>query len=86
MIYNPFMPSVRFLDHAVFGGGGGGGSPAPVAPAPTFTSTFPELKGKKYNTVQERIDAETKVVEERRVKALNKTAAETAGTTATDYA
>jgi len=85
MIYNPFMPSVRFLDHAVFGGGGGG-SPAPVAPAPTFTSTFPELKGKKYNTVQERIDAETKVVEERRVKALNKTAAETAGSTATDYA
>ena len=31
MIYNPFMPSVRFLDHAVFGGGGGGG-PAPVDP------------------------------------------------------
>ena len=92
MIYNPFMPSVRFLDHAVFGGGGGGGSPAPVAPVgtakpiPNVVSSFPELKNKRYNTVQERIDAETKVIEERRVKALNKTAAETAGTTATDYA
>tara|TARA_R110000868_G_scaffold392249_1_gene662788 strand:- start:7513 stop:9852 length:2340 start_codon:yes stop_codon:yes gene_type:complete len=91
MIYNPFMPSVRFLDHAVFGGGGGG-SPAPVAPVapakpiPNVVSSFPELKNKRYNTVQERIDAETKVIEERRVKALNKTAAETAGTTATDYA
>ena len=91
MIYNPFMPSVRFLDHAVFGGGGGG-SPAPIAPVgpakpiPNVVSSFPELKNKRYNTVQERIDAETKVIEERRVKALNKTAAETAGTTATDYA
>ena len=91
MIYNPFMPSVRFLDHAVFGGGGGG-SPAPIAPVgpakpiPNVVSSFPELKNKRYNTVQERIDAETKVTEERRVKALNKTAAETAGTTATDYA
>jgi hypothetical protein len=91
MIYNPFMPSVRFLDHAVFGGGGGG-SPAPIAPVgpkkpiSNLVSTFPELKNKRYSTVQERIDAETKVIEERRVKALNKTAAETAGTTATDYA
>mgnify|MGYP003649329794 CR=1 FL=1 len=93
MIYNPFMPSVRFLDHAVFGGGGGG-SPAPglppvsVGPVPKqdLISTFPELVDERYNTVQERIDAETKVTEERRVKALNKTAAETAGSTATDYA
>ena len=91
MIYNPFMPSVRFLDHAVFGGGGGG-DPAPVAPVapakpvPNVVSSFPELKDKRYNTEQERINAEAKVTEERRVKALNTTAAETAGTTATDYA
>lgn len=91
MIYNPFMPNVRFLDRAVFGGGGGGG-PAPIEPVvpvipkQDFISTFPELEGKKYNTVQERMDAEAKVIEERRVKALNKTAAETAGTTAADYA
>ena len=90
MIYNPFMPNVRFLDRAVFGGGGGDPAPvAPVAPAkpiPNVVSTFPELKNKRYNTVQERMDAEAKVIEERRVKALNKTAAETAGTTAADYA
>ena len=54
MIYNPFMPSVRFLDHAVFGGGGGG-DPAPVAPVapakpvPNVVSSFPELKDKRYN-------------------------------------
>jgi len=32
MIYNPFIPSVRFSSRAVFGGGGGG-DPAPT-PAP----------------------------------------------------
>ena len=93
MIYNPFMPSVRFLDHAVFGGGGGGGSPAPRLPPvgggpvpQKLSSNYPELRDQIFNTLAELKAAETKVVEERRVKALNKTAAETAGTTATDYA
>ena len=96
MIYNPFMPNVRFLDRAVFGGGGGG-DPAPVAPVSPIlppvssgpakiSSNFPELRDTIFNTLQELKAAEAKVIEERRVKALNKTAAETAGTTAADYA
>ena len=91
MIYNPFMPNVRFLDRAVFGGGGG--DPAPVLPPVSggpvpqkLSSNYPELKDQIFSTLQELNAAEAKVIEERRVKALNKTAAETAGTTAADYA
>jgi len=32
MIYNPFMPSVRFSDRAVFGGGGGDPNPLDIDP------------------------------------------------------
>jgi len=95
MIYNPFMPSVSFLDHAVFGGGGGGG-PAPVNPVlppvsggpVPITSTFPELEGKEFNSVKEREDAEAKVLEERKqiadADAADKAATEYATTTSSD--
>jgi hypothetical protein len=46
-LYNPFMPSVHFRDHAVFGGGGsddGAQQPAPQV----FTSSKPELAGQEY--------------------------------------
>jgi len=47
-LYNPLMPSVHFLDQAVFGGGGGGGEQQqqPV----TYTSSKPELEGQVYES------------------------------------
>ena len=71
MIYNPFMPSVRFLDHAVFGGGGGGGGPAPVDPQIAIDAAAAAEKaaeGKRLLEIKQAKEAED------------------AGTAASDYA
>jgi len=96
MIYNPFMPSIRFVDHAVFGGGGGGApAPAPVPvlpPAPVsqnLTSTFPELIGEFFFDLQALNNREQEIIAQREAAALaakQKTEAETAATTAKEYA
>ena len=39
-LYNPFMPSVHFRDHAVFGGGSSGGAAQPIKPAPPVNKMF----------------------------------------------
>ena len=96
MIYNPFMPSIRFVDHATFGGGGGG-APAPVQPpyvppAPVsqnLTSTFPELIGEIFFDRQALNDREKEIIAQREAAVLaakQKTEAETAATTAKEYA
>jgi len=81
MIYNPFMPSVHFADRAVFGGGGGS-DPVPVDPqiainkktAADAAAAAAASKAAREKTAAEKLAAE------------QKTAAATAGTTATDYA
>ena len=59
----PFMISRHLNPRAsgliVFGGGGGGGESAPAPdPAPKFTSSYPELSGKEYNSKAEMQAAE----------------------------
>lgn len=71
-LYNPMMPTLRFRDAAVFGGGGGGEA------KPTYTSTFPELKGKTYSSEADKAAAEAAVVKEREAEAARKKAAEEA--------
>jgi hypothetical protein len=61
------MPQTRLASRVVFGGGGGGGS---SEPAPTYKSSYPELKGKVYNSKADR-DAAEKAVDNK--KADNKT-------------
>jgi len=75
------MPSVRFTDHAVFGGGGGGG-PAPVDPQIAIDAAAAAEKA--------RLDALTaaeKAAEEKRLLEIKQAKeAEDAGTAASDYA
>ena len=85
MIYNPFMPSVRFTDHAVFGGGGGG------APAPVTQEVDPQIaidaaaEAEKARIAAE--EAAKKAAEEKRLLDIKQAKeAEDAGTAATEYA
>jgi len=73
MLYNPFMPSVHFADHAVFGGGGGGG------PAIDPNIAIDEAAAAKL--AAEKAAAEKKAKED-----AQKAAADQAGTDATEYA
>ena len=59
MIYNPFIPSVRFLDHAVFGGGGGGGGPAPIDPQIAIDAAEEEKRLLEIKQAKEAEDAVT---------------------------
>lgn len=67
-LYNPMMPTLRFRDSVVFGGGGGDDDSA----TPTFTSTFPELKGKTYSTEAEKNEAEAAILKQREEEAARK--------------
>ena len=79
------MPSVRFTDHAVFGGGGGG-APAPVTPAVDPQIAIDAAAAKE----KARLDALTaaeKAAEEKRLLDIKQTKeAEEAGTAASEYA
>lgn len=60
-LYNPMMPTLRFRDAVVFNGGGDD----EAAVTPTFTSTFPELKGKTYSSQDEKDKAEAAILKQR---------------------
>ena len=82
MIYNPFIPSVQFLDHAVFGGGGGGGVPAPVDPQIAIDAA---AEAEKARIAAE--EAAKKAAEEKRLLEIKQAKeAEDAGTAASEYA
>lgn len=74
---NIMMPMSHFNSYLARGGGGGSSKPAPPPPPPPpkFTSTFPELKGKEYDTQEALTAAEAKVIAERQRKAEQEAAA-----------
>ena len=71
-LYNPMMPTLRFRDSVVFMGGGDDDASA----TPTFTSTFPELKGKTYSTEAEKNEAEAAILKQREEDQVQKDLAE----------
>ena len=85
MIYNPFMPSVSFLDHAVFGGGGGGG-PAPVDPQIAIDAAAKAAREAEEQRQRELTAAEKAAEEKRLLEIKQAEEAEKAGTAASEYA
>ncbi len=85
MIYNPFIPSVRFLDHAVFGGGGGGG-PAPVDPQIAIDAAAKAAAEAEEQRKRDLAAAEKAAEEKRLLEIKQAKEAEDAGTAASEYA
>lgn len=77
------MPSVRFTDHAVFGGGGGGAPVTPVVDPQIAINAAREAEEKR---LREMTAAEKAAEEKRLLEIKQAKEAEEAGTTASDYA